>query len=568
MINFRYKSILIGCTFVTSLILAFHSTCNATENKVSPLAVTYQEQLFGLTKQMVPKETFVFEIQNSPVTVYSKFYNNQFDASHNKEVLLRIISDINSRLASDALQGEEFENHKQALQKLREDGVILLGQIPHFLVDSPKQSNLNFINASDVYFFVMNYVDAMYDLLKSQDEDIKGTYYTDFAKDFLRHVTVPGNNSQLYFTFENLDEQYFIDIRPLCMYPVYLMTLPEFTGRKPLIPTQDIQGYVESKLQNFREVTFHDIGHAYVMNRQDKWLFETCHASPQELVTEWLRNKDWYMNAYRELAETNYPLSQAVKLYLFEMVHDRGYQFYLPILKQQFNAAKNFENFKSRILRGEFDISFDRNIVQSLDEARAWLLNITDQFIVRDNLEKIEKYKGSGYLIKKYPDIESCAGVPTGVTIRKDGRIMVDFDSDGSPKTTSLYEIELITVPVEDVILSEDKIHNINKWMNALQNSEDEFIHLDRDANVKTSNFSDNNLELGNEFNLKKIEIFKLERLLKLIKNKSKVRFSISNLPYVYDSNDMLVNQEKGNVTIDTGLVFKLNEISVECPLL
>jgi hypothetical protein len=531
--NFRNNSILIGST----LLVALHSTCYATENK-----------------QIIPKETFVFEIQNSPLAVHSKFFNNQFDASHNKQVLLRIISDINSRLDSDVLQGKEFEKHKQALQKLREDGTVLLGQIPHSM------------NASDVYSFVMNYVDAMYDLIKSQDEEIKGTYYTDFAKDFLRHVTVPGNNSQLYFTFENLDEQYFIDIRPLCMYPVYLMALPDFTGRKPLIPTQDVHGYVESKLQNFREVTFHDIGHAYVMNRQDKWLFETCHASPQELVTEWLRNKDWYMNAHRELAETNYPLSQAVKLYLFEMVHDRGYQFYLPILKQQFHAAKNFENFKSRILRGEFDISFDRSIVQYLDEARAWLLDRTDQFIVRDNLEKIEKYKGSGYRIKKYPNIESGAGVPTGVTIHKDGRIMVDFDSNGSFKTTSLYEIELITVPVEGVILSEEKIHHINKARNALQNSKDELIHLDSDASVKTDNLPDNGIELGDDFNLKKIEIFKLERLMKLIKNKTKVRFSISSLPDIYDSKDILVNQEKGNVMIDTGLVLKLNEISVERP--
>lgn len=539
--------------------------CSSTAKNES---VNYtREHLINLTKQTkLPEEKFVFDIQKSPLISYSKFYNNQFDSSNNKEIILRIIADINNRLTSEHFKAKNLENYKQSLQKIREDGINLLCQSVSFSTALCKYNRFNFINSSNVYLFVFNYIETMYELLKSQDSDIQGTYYTDFAKDFVKNLCVPGNNTQLFFTFKDLDDQYFIDVRPLCLYPVHLMSLADFSSEKPLIPTKNAKGYVESKLVDFREVTFHDIGHAHVMSRQDKWLFETCSRSPLELVTEWIRNKDWYINECNQLSETNYSLYKAIKLYLFDITHDRGYQFYLPILKQQFKAIKNLENLKSRIMRGEFDNTYDRCIIDYLDEARKWLLDITDKFIVRDNLDKIEKYKKDGYVIKKYPDIESCFGVPINVIISKNGKILVNFDSSGKTKTTSLYEIELISLPVQDVILNDEKISNINKLINNLQNSNNEFIQLDSDANILnlTEKELDNDVKENTECGLKKIEIYKLERLLRLIKDAKTVKFSVSKLPDVYESSDLLVNQEKENITIETGLFFKLKEISIE----
>lgn len=519
---------------------------------------SHRAEWINPTKQApIPEEAFASEIQKAPLIAYSKFYNNQFNSKNSREITLKIISDIDKRIDSEFLQGKKFEKFKQSLIHLREEGIRLsTGEI----LEGDQCHRSHCINPSSVYSFVIRYVETMYELLKSQDSNIRGTYYTDFAKDFLKNLCLPGSNTQLFFTFKSLNEQYFIDVRPLCLYPVHLMSLPNFSGEQPLIPTEKVKGYVESRFIDFREVTFHDIGHAHVMSRQDQWLFETCNRTPRELVTEWLRNKEWYMDECNQLEETNYPLSQAVKLYLFDVTHDRGYQFYLPILKQQLKAVKNLENLKARVLRGEFDVSYGRGVVQHLDEARKWLLDRTDQFLVRDNLDKIEKYRREGYVVKQYPDIESCAGTPTQVTICKNGKILVHFDSNGATKTTSLYEIELISLPVEETMLTEERIGHINQRIHHMKSSNDEFIQLDENVLNGTNTLSV--VTQGRDSDLKKIEIYKLERLLNLIKNKKRVKFSVSKLPDIHDSNELSLHGQK--LTIDTGLVFNLDEISVE----
>lgn len=526
-----------------------------------------REELKNLTKKTkLPNEKFFHDIQKSPLSTYSKFYANQFNASHNSEIVLKIIADINTRLNSNFLDSEIFLKHKKSLAKTREDGINLFCQSPSDSLMTRMQNKFPIIKPSDLYSFVINYVENMHELLKSQDNDIKGTYYSDFAKDFFKNLYEIGNNTQMFFTFNNLSEQYFIDIRPLCLYPVQLLDLPDFSSEQPLIPTKEIKGYVESKLLDFREVTFHDMGHAHVMSRQDKWLFETSNRNPIELVTEWLKNKDWYMNECERLKETNYSLYKAINIYLFDIVHDRGYQFHLQILRQQFRAIKNMENLKTKIMRGDFDTICNKSLVDHIDEARKWLLDVTDKFIAKDNIDKIEKYKKVGYTLKIYPDIENCVGIPIDVNICKNGKILVNFSSDGTTKMTSIYEIELLSLPVSDKILSDDKIKKINNWINFIQNSSDESIQLDSDANILNlpdEKVFDNAVE-NTEHSLKKIEIYKLERLLGLMKKNSSVKFSISKLPDIYESSEITVNQEKGNVTIETGLVFKLNQICIE----
>lgn len=521
-----------------------------------------RKHLLKLRKTELPAERYVFDIQKKPLLTYFNFYNNQFNSINYKEIVLKIIADINYRLESDVINSETHKEYKQILKEIRETGMNLLSKPQWF---SSTVNRFNFVKPSDVTSFVLSYVEIMYELIKSHDKSIQGTYYTDFAKDFMKeNLCSPGNNTQMFFTFKNLGMQYFIDTRPLCLYPVHLIDLPNFSSEEPLISTKEIKGHVESKLLDFREVTYHDIGHAHVMSRQDRWLFDTCNENPVALVTEWLRNKDWYMQECSKLKNTNYLLYQAVKLYLFDITHDRGYQFYLPIIKQQLKAIKNLENLKSRIIRGEFDINYDRTIVDHINEAREWLLDVTNKFIIKDNIDKIAKYKNIGYIIKKYPDVESHAGVPINVTLCKNGKILVDFDSEGIIKTTSIYEIELISIPVEDKILNEDKLNKINTWLNSSQNCGHEFIKLDVNGDVLNTSIK-NQIRSDAAVNkcLKKIEIFKLERLLKLIKNKSNIKFSISKLPDVYETNEFLVNPN-GDVTIDTGLFFKINEIGIE----
>lgn len=540
----------------------FHTKLYRTKTLISPINKAHFHTIDNkLCKNQEPliKEKFVNDIQKFPLETYSKFYANQFNASYNNDIISKIITDIDMRLKpSGILSTGSFENYRQIFSKIKEDGINLL--------DS-QFNKYGTINPQNLYSFVINYVETMYDLLTSHDDNIKGTYYTDFAKDFIGNLYRTGNNTCMFFTFKNLNEQFFINTRPLCFYPVQLLNLPDFSpvGSHPLIPTENIKGKVESRSLDFREVTFHDIGHAHVMNRQDKWLFETLNRNATVLVSEWNRNKNWYVDEYNKLQNSNAALYKAIKLYLFDIVHDRGYQFYLPILRQQLRAKKNLENIKTKIMRGDFDDISGKNVLGHIDEARDWLLDRTEEFILKDNLDKLSKYKQDGYVIKRYPDVESYEGIPLDVSIHKNGEIFVTFSWHDTIKTTTLYEIELLFLPVDSIILTEDRIEKINDAIKFIHMNDTEYVQLDSDGdvcNIAIKDILHTNLPDRNDLNLKKIEIYKLERLLKLIRNKSKVKFSVTSLPDVYESS--VVYLGKDNLTIETGLLFKLNEIGIE----
>ena len=517
-----------------------------------------KEELMKIFKPYEPTEKFVNDLHTLPLETYAKFYNRQFDAVSNDEIILKIIADINTRLGPiSVLNMPQFEHFKQSLQNIRNNGINLLLN--------------NMINPSDLYTFVIDYIEIMYDILKSADNNIKGTYHTQFTKGFIKKLYNVGNNTQLFFTFENVNDQYLIDIRPTCIYFNQLLDIPEFSydmntykqNILPLIPTNHVQKRVEGNMLDIREFTLHDLGHSYVMNRQDEWLFDNLNRNCVELVEEWIKNKNLYKSEYMKLPDIN--LRKAIQLYLFDIVHDRGYQFYLPILRQQIRAKKNLENIKTKIIRGNFEGITDTSVLKYIDAAREWLLDITNKFIVKDNTDKIDKYRKDGYIIKKYLDVESCTGIPTDVIICAKGKIRVKFSCEGIIRTTSIYEIELLGLPTNsDIILSENKINDINKWINMMNNNYMEFLKLDSDANICNlpGHQIDDNIEDHTNYNLKGIETYKLERLFRLIKNGTVVNFSVTKLPDIYESDKICIN--KNSVVIDTGISFKMNEISVE----
>lgn len=503
------------------------------------------------------KEKFIDDIQTHPQEHYLKFYNNQFNANDNNEIIVKIIADINTRLDSTSiLNMRKFNKFNKALHIIRNNGIELL--------------NSKIINPEKMYMFIIGYVETMYELLKSCDTSIKGTYHTKFTKGFMKNLCNIGNNTRLFFTFRNLHDQFLIDIRPMCMYPTQLLDIPDFVMTRdnyinncPLIPTKQIQKQVEGNTLDLREFTFHDLGHSYVMGRQDSWLFSCSNRSAPDLVTEWIKNKNLYVEKYETLKNLNYDLYRAVKLYVFDIVHDRGYQFYLPILRQQIRAIKNLENIKTKIIRGNFADILHEKTLENIDSARQWLLDITDDFLIKDNLEKIQQYKSDGYIIKKFLDVESHIGKPISVVIGKGGKINVNFHSDGIIKTTSLYEIELLDLPTSDApIFSEENVNNINKWINIMNNGYMEYLKLDSNGNIidlpgKTIIIKD-----STEYHLKDIEIYKLERLFKIIREDLTVKFSTTKLPDIYESENIQVNGT--SIVIDTGISFNLNEISIE----
>lgn len=465
----------------------------------------------------IEEEKLVHDVQVNPVPLYRKFYDNQYRMIDNAEVLTKIVVDIDDRLAPDSvLHLPEFSDHKDKFTKLANTGKILL-----------KRKS---IDPRECYTFVINYVRYMHEILEPNNQD--DGYHTRFTLGGMNSLYKLGDNTQLFFTFNPVDFRYLIDIRPACIYLNWILNLPSFSVTKdtyisgePLMAKEDYYSIIEGNNLDLKEITYHDMGHSFVMKRMDTWLFNSINESAPTLVEEWVRNKNWYKAEYEPLKEGNRSLYNAIELYLFDIIHDRGYQFHLGILRQQLRAKKNFENFQSKLKRGTFGKTIDiPEVSDNVEGARMWLLDLTDRLVEKDNLDKINKYTDKGYVVKRYLDIESYNGIPTSITFHKD-KIMVTFKCGDKKVSTSLYEIELLYSPTQREILTPDKISFINQ---ALMNNHNTFS-IDAEGNVINGpTLSDR--PYNNDIGLKNIEIFKLEKLLHLL-GKSSINFSISRLP-------------------------------------
>lgn len=146
------------------------------------------------------KETLVHRVRNYPVETYSTFYKNQFAFLSNDYVISQVIDDLERKLSLplNIFNLNQFVTHKNKLQQILENG--------RNLQNDPQK----------MYEFMIDYTEAMYALVKLHDTDIGGTYHSNFTKDFLKLTCQTGKNTQLFFTTQDVNYEYFIDIRATC----------------------------------------------------------------------------------------------------------------------------------------------------------------------------------------------------------------------------------------------------------------------------------------------------------------------------------------------------------------
>jgi len=530
------------------------------------------------------KGSFVDDVRNNQLTTYKNFYNNQFYSKYNKQIIVRIVYSINRKydvLYNELMYGKKVENINLQYDANYFNLIDCVDRLHSLSGLGDELLAFDLMPNKDVYYLVIEYIETMYKVLRIYDDTLTNTYHTQFTKGFMHKLYDIGNNTQLFFTFEDVDYEYLIDIRPVCLYMNHLMDIPNFTfefdpitkRHKPLIPSNLIHKQAEGIMLDLREMTFHDLGHSYVMSRQDTYLFSILNKNPVELVEEWISNKNWIKVEYEQLAKINVDLYLAVKLYIFDIVHDRGYQFYPPILRQQIRAVKNLENIKTKIIRGNFiDIVKDSStMLANIDKARDWLIHKVEQLIVTNNLKTIRDCDTDtnthSFIIRRFIDVENFTGTPKHIVIKKDGDIRVYFDCQGVIHHTSLYEIELLGLNVDKVILSNARITEINGYIDQINDTEDGRIVIDINAETKVfdSDYAYTNKKLVySEHHLKPIEIYKLERVLQVAKTTGNVRFSITKPPLVYESDTLEFNSNSDRIFLTNGLSFKLFEIYIE----
>lgn len=362
---------------------------------LKPVQPIYRKLIFDKRYYSSDKfESLPGKMKYVPNRVHQQFYQDQTKIlSDNRIVLEKIISKLD-------VVSEMFKDN-QTVKQLQESAKNIY-------------NNEN-ISPSSFYTLMINYYKEMRNCFGNN----KARYNTDFTEGTLKDIYKMPDNTQLFFTSYELSDMDLIMMRPGCIYPVWSQDIP-------INNFNECDKYIDGNKIDPTEVFMHDIGHAYIMKRTDSWLFENSNEHPTVLVEQWTNNCKWYLAELDKLSN-NKNLYDAARLFLFDIVHDRGYQFDTGLLYQQFTAAKNFDNIVTKLNRGDYAPYYtcDNIQIHFLHEAKHWLIGKTLQlsFDLYNNRTK----QNNNYIAKIYPPIKSYTGVPTCIYFEPNGKIMVKF---------------------------------------------------------------------------------------------------------------------------------------------
>jgi hypothetical protein len=545
-----------GINFLGATVRASISPAiNHTFNFVRPVTPMFRnaDNLKTLTKDQVPPETFLFQLQKDPVAAYKNFESNPFEASDSQPLLLKLIADLNERLQpGSVLELDVFKEFKQALLHLRNEGIALIHRN---------------IPLSDFNAFVLKYVETLDRLFRSTDPELKGTYHRDLAQGYMKTLLNARDGTRLFFTTHEVNELSLLDIRPAAMYLNWVINLPPFSVTAkdykggPLVPADKIKKLLDGLLVDTEEITKHDLGHTFLMKRQDAWLFQNSSLSRIELVEEWTRNKNQILAVWKPLFEKDPTLAEAIKNIIFFVIHDKGYQFDLSILRQQLHSPKWVDMVRFNQTHGYYGKrGVTDEVDKRLEEARQWLFALVEKMIKEANLKNISTLNAdvNPVIIKKWNMIEAHQGKPVSIELNGVQDFKIGFDVEGHGlKSTSLYLISLVLAPTaKNPILTAEKIDQLEKWLwqkkhttgiNSLMLRHTGDVIADVEANAILKQAPD---KLSDEDKLSKVELYKLERLLHLVANQLTTAFTITALPETYKAKVTKLNTQDESVEV------------------
>lgn len=488
-------------------------------------------------------EAFRHRLQIDGLNTYKKFYQDQYNYNYNMEVIERIVNNLDK------------QTEEKSLTELKNRGKRLL---------SERKVLPNLLNG-----FVIDYVESMFELMKKYDDELvaDGSYHTDFTKGTFDELLAYGDNTGIFFSFEDADDEFLLHIRPTCMYFAQLLDLPQITS-SPNSALKSPRKRVEGNSLNFREFTFHDLGHAYIMKRHDIWLFKESKLHPTELVKKWIYNKDSYFNAINELKDTDFPLYKAVMLWMFDVFHDRGYQFDLAIARQQFMAEKNLQNLRTKVSNNMFEGIYDPISFDRISDAQQWLIKTTEYLLLQDNQWMLALHDDlclgmsqnpGTFEIKRYPNILSVKGIPQKIILCKGREIKVVFSCGYYTETTSIYEIELLKLAPR--IIDDAQRKAIMKYFYLINKGIADSIVLDVFLEPNIEDIP--NIDVPDIY-IRPIVWFKLERIWAMMWSQSECNFCLTKNYDRFESSKIVSNISNDSICIDTGIALSLKEITIE----
>ena len=397
--------------------------------QTSPNVLT-QEHTFESNAIVAEKE--FFEIwENDPASLYTSLWqrrkyeescNNVF---HLPEMLISIIKIKNSIDERLSLKSELKYLDDAEIAHLRYFSVAFQSII---------DNEIPYKHSATVIFSYLEFMDGIF---KRLCPSLPNSIAKLLTEEKFSNLT-DEQDLILFFSFQPLDIDFFVKTRPTPLYIIGLVDYPKFENANQA--KIKVDGY-HTEIGGFAH---HDAEHARADWKLDSNLL--MYRNPEEMVKEWQHVRDLIEGRINHLAMNDPDLARAATILLFEILHERGLQFDLSILKSYLNLPLFSKTTKDKWLSLFWDpLPGKYELYDLFDNAEVWLNEQVSDLLIQQNIENLVNGHS---LISTIEKISMKDGFVQRVEIPKEDDVKVwlsktlDFSPQDNQVLTSLYNIK------------------------------------------------------------------------------------------------------------------------------
>lgn len=266
----------------------------------------------------------------------------------------------------------ELTQEKSLLRRLMDEGLYLL--VDHL----PYKKTMRFVTR------LLQEVDTLF-LLKHPS--LTSAFHKQNAEHVLEKLLHCAPDVLLFPSFQEVDVDYFLLTRPA---PFHIVGIT-FSGFDP----DDALPFADGFAMKPSEFYWDDIGHIEFMHNKDHAYIKQSFKPLERIISEWdftRRRIFSYLTSIR--SQVN--LLDATKLILFELLHERGFQYSLVVLKAELDTPKWTEILNRKFINNYYRNSPEINpaLFGELETARLQLLRFAEITRCQDQRKYIEAMHG------------------------------------------------------------------------------------------------------------------------------------------------------------------------------
>lgn len=394
------------------------------QQALGALSFEEQDQLLEAEERAVLKA-----IESQPAEQFLEIRRQMMASRHDGDfkypifepVLKRMLLDLRHRLL-EALDPEDL----QVLKALVREGESLLKE--GVLYKATMRFSFDYLHALDAIFI-------------KRHPHLSGSFHRTHAEHVLEKMLDRGPDVLLYPSFRHIGLKFFSRTRGVPFHVIGLH--PQGLREGEPIP------FADGFFMKPSEFAWHDVGHIEFMAGRDFEYIDSSFKPLERIIQEWDLSRRHIMAFWESFSEQK-DVYDAMGLILFEILHERGYQYSFAVLKAQLDTPK-WTEILMRKLENDYYREFTKMNMKAfnhLETARNELLRFVAESRRKAQRQHITALWGEDLAVRvtHYPKVGYDRGQMERLEILPTGQVnLIARKPDG----------ELIEASADDVILAQ-----------------------------------------------------------------------------------------------------------------